>query len=260
MSTSCTYPSSVETAFKIAKEAGYDGIEIMVTGSARTRDAVHISELSKKYSLPILSIHAPTLILTPFAWGRDPEFKLRRTAEFASLLRAETVVVHPPFRWQGEYTKEFLAVVKHASHESGVAIAVENMFPWRIRGKKHDIYRPTWEEIVVEAEALTFDYSHAALAGIDTLQNFKDHLDKIRHVHLCDGRGLRVRSQKEKSFDEHLAPGEGNQPINETLKLLSESNWDGIIVTEINTRRYRSMAKKIEVLGEAADFARAAFS
>jgi sugar phosphate isomerase/epimerase len=235
-------------------------MEIMVTGSDKTRDAVHLSELSKKYNLPILSIHAPTLILMPFVWGRDPEIKLRRTAEFASLLKAETVVVHPPFRWQHEYTNEFLSVVRHASKESGVTIAVENMFPWRIRGKEHAIYRPTWDEITDDADALTFDFSHAALSGIDTLQNFKDLSPKLHHIHLCDGRGVKQNSDEGKTWDEHLAPGQGNQPITEALQYLASTGWDGNIITEVNTRKYRSSARKIEVLKGAADYARGIFA
>ena len=30
MSTSCTFPKSVETSFQIARDAGFDGMEIMI--------------------------------------------------------------------------------------------------------------------------------------------------------------------------------------------------------------------------------------
>src|SRR6476469_10480108 len=70
MSTSCVYPQPTEHTFKLAKRAGYDGVEIMVTNDDGTRDADALLELSERYSLPILSIHAPVLLLTQFVWGR----------------------------------------------------------------------------------------------------------------------------------------------------------------------------------------------
>ena len=99
MSTTCVFPASVEKAFKMARLAGFDGMEIMVTNDPVTQDPIALRELSEKYSLPILSIHAPTLFLTTFVWGRDPGVKLQRSAELAAAVGAPSVVVHPPFRW-----------------------------------------------------------------------------------------------------------------------------------------------------------------
>lgn len=80
MSTTCVYPLEPEQAFRLAKLAGFDGIEIMVTQEESTQQAGHLLELSRRYALPILSVHAPVLLLTHFVWGRDPRVKLARTA------------------------------------------------------------------------------------------------------------------------------------------------------------------------------------
>jgi hypothetical protein len=39
------------------------------------------------------------LLLTQLVWGTDPKSKLEKAAELANEVVAETVVVHPPFRW-----------------------------------------------------------------------------------------------------------------------------------------------------------------
>src|SRR4051812_4505753 len=69
MSTSCVYPLSPEHAFRIARLAGLDGLEVMVTNDPVTQDPDALNALSERFGLPILSIHAPVLLLTTFVWG-----------------------------------------------------------------------------------------------------------------------------------------------------------------------------------------------
>src|SRR5690606_32666761 len=107
-----------------------------------TRDVESLRELSARYSLPVLSVHAPVLLLTKLVWGTDPRVKLERSAELAADLGADTVVVHPPFRWQGAYAQAFLNTIREISWASGVQFAVENMFPWTVRGRSMKAYSP----------------------------------------------------------------------------------------------------------------------
>ena len=136
LSTSSTFPARLEKSFSIAQQAGYDGMEIMITNEKATQSKEIILELEQKYSLPVLSFHAPTLLLTHFVWGTDPQVKLHRTAELAAEIGAKTVVVHPPFAFQGEYADNFLTIVDTIAKDTGVIIAVENMFPWKLKKKR----------------------------------------------------------------------------------------------------------------------------
>jgi len=257
MSTSCVYPWSTERAFAMAKLAGFDGVEIMVSSDAVTRDAARLRALSEEYALPILSIHAPVLLLTQFVWGTDPAVKLRRSAELAAEVGATTVVVHPPFRWQGKSAKNFLDVVRSTTADSGVEIAVENMFPWLVRGRLVDAYAPGWDPRQLDADAVTLDFSHAALAGVDGLEVATELGDRLRHIHLCDGSGS---VHDGRIFDEHLFPGEGTQPVPETLGMLAAAGWNGSIVAEVNTRKAREEADRLELLRRVVDFTRAAIA
>lgn len=253
MSTTCVYPLESEQAFRLAKLAGYDGIEIMVTQEESTQQAARLLELSRRYALPILSIHAPVLLLTHFVWGRDPRVKLARTAELAAAVGAETVVVHPPFRWQSTYAANFLAIVREISTRYEVEIAVENMFPWRAAGRNMKAYSPGWDPRIMDCDAVTLDFSHAALSGVDSLQFATDLGRRLRHVHLCDGSGAVDEGQ---IFDEHLLPGHGREPVAEVLEALTARGWDGSIVAEVNTRRARTERERIELLRETLEFAR----
>ncbi|MGO3885820.1 MAG: sugar phosphate isomerase/epimerase family protein, partial [Mycetocola sp.] len=193
MSSSCVYPLGLERAFAFAEDAGYDGIEVMVTNEDITRDADAITALSKTYNMPVLSVHAPVLLLTHFVWGRDPAVKLERSAELAASIGASTVVVHPPFRWQRGYAQDFLSIVRSLEQESGVAIAVENMFPWAVRGRTMAAYSPGWNPEPMDCDNVTLDFSHASLSGINGLELATALGGRLKHIHLCDG----TRSQEE---------------------------------------------------------------
>ena len=107
LSTISVFPKGVEDGFRLSREAGFDGVEVMVTTDAKTRSPEKLLELSERYEQPIMAIHAPVVLLTTFVWGRDPFVKLDRSAELAVSVGAPTVVVHPPFRWQGKYARTF---------------------------------------------------------------------------------------------------------------------------------------------------------
>lgn len=255
-STTCTFPVTLEASFVMGREAGYDGIEIMISGNKQTRDANYLKHLSEKYKLPILSFHAPTLLLTHFVWGNDPGVKLEKTAELAAETGANTVVVHPPYVWQKEYKGKFLDLVAEVERNTGVVIAVENMFPWKVKNTSIAAYSPSWEEIVEKTPHLTYDFSHAALSGWNSLEHIKELKDQISHIHLCDGFGNVTDEDKGKIFDEHLMPGMGNQRVAECLQYLKSVGWDGHVVAEINTKTARNNIERFHMVKHVSDWTR----
>lgn len=131
LSTASVYPQNTEAAFQYANDLGYDGIELMVWAEPVSQDIDRVAFLSDRYHLPVLSVHAPCLLISQRVWGRDPAAKLARSVAAAEDLGAETVVVHPPFRWQRKYAGGFRDLIDALEDDSGIAIAVENMFPVR---------------------------------------------------------------------------------------------------------------------------------
>jgi sugar phosphate isomerase/epimerase len=253
MSTSCAYPQPTEHSFRLAKLAGFDGVEIMVTNDQDTQDPDALLALSARYNLPILSIHAPVLLLTHFVWGRDPRVKLEKSAELARAVGATTVVVHPPFRWQTGYSRDFLRIVRKTASHYGVEISIENMFPWTALGKTLKAYSPGYDPSLMDCDAITLDFSHASLAGRDSLDLAMAMGDRLHHVHLCDGSGS---IEDGTVFDEHLVPGRGTQPVAEVLQYLVAKKWSGSIIAEVNTRKAKSEQERLELLRDTIDFAR----
>ena len=81
--------------------------------------------------MPVCAVHAPCLLCTQRVWGTEPWGKLERTAEMATAVGADVVVVHPPFRWQRDYAAGFVDGIAALEESTGIAFAVENMYPWR---------------------------------------------------------------------------------------------------------------------------------
>ena len=251
MSTSCVFPLPLEEAFRLARIAGFDGVEIMVTNDKATQDAETLRALSRSYGIPILSIHAPVLLATQLVWGVSPAAKLERSAALAQAVGATTVVVHPPFRFQASYARKFERNTNEIGERFGIDVAVENMFTWTIGGRDIRAYAPSPYPTDLDVRAMTLDFSHAALAGRDGLEFALAMGSRLRHIHLCDGLGGTL-------FDEHLIPGHGSQPVAEVLGYLARTKWNGSIVAEVHTHRAHTTAERLAILGETLDFARAA--
>lgn len=247
LSTASVYPESTAAGFALAAGLGYDGIEVMVWTDPVSQEAGALTALAELHGQPVISIHAPTLLLTQRIWGPDPWTKIDRSIELAHEVGASTVVVHPPFRWQKEYARDFVEGVAQREADSGIAIAVENMFPWRARQREMLAYAPHWDPVDQPYRNVTLDLSHTATAGSDALEMVAALGERLAHLHLADGSG---------SFkDEHLVPGRGSQPCADVLDLLSEAGFSGGVVVEVGTRKLDSHTRAGD-LAEALAFAR----
>ena len=242
LSTTSVYPESTASAFELAASLGYDGVELMVGVDPLTTDEEAVAKLSEYHGVPVLSVHAPCLLVSQNTWGSDPWEKLERSARAAHRLGADTVVVHPPFRWQREYGEGFVDGIARLNRDSGVMFAVENMFPWRTPAGGVQAYIPNWDPTELPYEHLTLDLSHASTSRLQSRELVRDWGDRLAHVHLTDGRG---------SFkDEHLLPGEGDQQALLLVEELAASGFGGHIVLEVSTRRARTRHERQELLAE----------
>uniref|UniRef100_UPI003564F6CA sugar phosphate isomerase/epimerase family protein n=1 Tax=Nocardioides sp. TaxID=35761 RepID=UPI003564F6CA len=223
-------------------------VEVMVI-DALSQSIPAVQQLSEHHEMPVASIHAPCLLFTQRVWGTEPWGKLERSAEMAAAVGAEVVVVHPPFRWQREYAANFVDGIAALEESTGIAFAVENMYPWRASTKRGvEMYLPGWDPSAESYANTTIDLSHAAIAVSDPIAMAQRLGDRLRHIHLTDG----TPSAK----DEHLVPGRGTTGAAEFLQHLAGVGFAGEIVVEINTRKCSTRAEREADLRESLEFAR----
>ncbi len=249
LSTASVFPERTADAFELAARLGYDGIEVMVTADPVSQDPAVLRRLAEYHNVPVLAVHSPCLLITQRVWGREPWAKLAKSAESAHQLGAKVVVVHPPFRWQREYVKDFETGLAKLADQTGMTFAVENLYPLRA-GTEVAAYAPNWNPIELEVAQTTLDLSHTAVSDSDAIGMAKELGPRLAHIHLADGT-------KPGLPDEHLVPGRGNQPCRELLELLPGIGYPGMVVIEISTRRAPTAKDRYNDLAEALRFAKA---
>jgi sugar phosphate isomerase/epimerase len=256
-----------EAAFEYAARLGYDGVELMVWSESVSQDIDAVKNLSQRYRVPVLSVHAPCLLISQRVWGANPIPKLERSVRAAEKLDAQTVVVHPPFRWQRRYAEGFSDQVSALEDASDVMIAVENMFPFRADrffgseqsrermrrrgggpGPAISAFAPSYDPLDGNHAHYTLDLSHTATAGTDSLDMAQRMGTGLVHLHLCDGSGLPA--------DEHLVPGHGTQPTAEVCQMLAGGRFTGHVILEVSTSSARSALEREAMLSESLQFAR----
>ena len=253
LSTASVYPESSAHAFAYAAALGYDAVEVMVGIDALSQQISAIRQLAEHHDIEVCAIHAPCLLFTQRVWGTEPWGKLQRSAEMAAQVGAEVVVVHPPFRWQRDYAANFVDGIAALEESTGVAFAVENMYPWRASSRRGmEMYLPGWDPSAEPYANACVDLSHASIARSDPVAMAERLGERLRHIHLTDGSGS--------AKDEHLVPGRGTVGADAFLTHVAESGFTGDVVLEINTRKCVDREERERDLRESLDFAREHFT
>lgn len=248
LSTSSLYPKGVPETFDAARRLGYDSVEVLVTHERMSQLTHQLLDHIQEYQVPISTIHAPTLLFTQQVWGKAWT-KIQMAAKLTEQVGAEVVVVHPPFRWQKKYARNFVQGVREVSRMTGIKISVENMYPWRVAGREAVVYSPHYSPLGQDYDWVTWDFSHAATAHMDSLAAVQELGSRLGHVHLTDGSGTTMA-------DEHLLPGHGVQPVAQTLEYLRDTRWQGVVGVEVSTRKSKNADERDAWLSESLAFAR----
>jgi sugar phosphate isomerase/epimerase len=230
-STVSLFSRPLHDVFPLLAETGFDGVELMVTKDPDTQEPRRLSELAEDHGLAVAAIHAPFLLMTRSVWGSDPVGKIYRAIELAEQVSAPLVVVHPPYRWQTRYRDWLRERLGSLTESTSVRVAVENMFPVRVRGRTLAAFHAirTLEDLE-GFDHVVLDTSHAAVAGLDLIEALRALRGRLAHVHLSDNAG--------KGWDSHLPVSEGILPLDRFLDGLAAEGYGGAISLEIDLRRH----------------------
>lgn len=227
-STASAFTRPLGSTFALIAEAGFTGVEVMVTKDPATQDAETILELAEDHAVRIDAIHAPFLLVTRTVWGTDPVGKIDRAIELAEAVAAPIVVVHPAYRWQGRYRRWLADGLPTAQAATDVQIAVENMFPVHVRGRPVSAHAYRTIEDLEGFDHVVLDTSHACVARLDLLETLARLRPRLRHVHLSNNAG--------KGWDSHLPLDEGVLELDRFLRALRADGFAGTVSLELDLR------------------------
>ena len=217
--------SNVETFFKEFKNAGVDGIEIVL--GAKTRPFMkRIIKLVQKYDLPITSVHQPS-------WSGVGLYFDEEFIKWAKAVGTTSIICHPltfhSFDSQG--MKNYFKRLSHWQEKHDVHILLENM-PDDLAYHKLHIFSKNpmekhLEELAKAADTygflLTYDVSHTEYVKPQNEKIFQDIYSKIGNIHLSSFRGSK----------HHLPLDMGDLDAKGFLAYLQKRKYNGLITFEV---------------------------
>ena len=218
----------IQDAFALGAEAGFDGVEVMVTTDKATQDPHELGRLAARHSLEIRAVHGPFLLLTRHVFGTDPRLKVARSVELAEAVGAPLVVTHAPWRWATAYQEWLVEEVERVRAERGVTVTVENMFPVIVRGWRVAFHAGMELSALRRWPALTLDTSHLAVGGLDPCAAHRALGERVVHVHAANNAG--------NGRDTHARLEEGVAPVTRFLEQLGRTGYRGDVTLEVNFR------------------------
>ncbi|MBA4391020.1 MAG: sugar phosphate isomerase/epimerase [Syntrophus sp. (in: bacteria)] len=246
-STGCLYELPIEEIFHVARDAGFDGCELVV-GSHFNNDRYIDRIKACTEILPVYTIHAPFVQVK--AWGSKVN-ALKQTVELAASLGAEVVTFHPPSWLAIEINfYQWFKKTEDFQKELGLAhmfLAIENM-PRMGKLRKFSHYLLSDIEYLINFGIgrnlyFTFDITHMATFEDDTIASllriFKT--GRLKNIHISDYS----------NFRSHLFPGRGDLPIAKLLNTVRQVGYDGMLTLEVSPRE---LPKTSDLLVKMANF------
>jgi sugar phosphate isomerase/epimerase len=235
-----------EEAVAWAAGEGFDFVELLLDGPyARERIADRRGSMRRTLddSGVGIVVHLPFAVdpgspFTPVREGAVTE--LTAGMDLAVGLGAERVVFHPSSdAWELGWTDGECRGFVHASLDELIPAARERGLEPCLENVVSSYYDAgTFPELLERYPdaSMTFDTSHALLAGMDEagMAAFcREYADRIAHLHLVDTRG---------SDDEHLPVGMGVIDFEAVFGGLAGAGWSGTATLEVGTEDYDTIA------------------
>lgn len=216
-------PFKLINLFSIASELKFDGVDYIATIPDILSKSHAALTLSKKYEVPIISIHAPMHLLF-----YTPSFSFKSLLHMTSLFPdCKVFNFHlsgfiTPIQTKGRNLKKFSDLAK----KQGVTISIESN-PL-LKGLQHYpkvTYDPELfaQYCITNNLPITFDTSHISHCNYDIVTFFRKYNKYIKLVHLSDSLGSA----------QHLPLGKGNLPIKNLLKEIKRSSFNQYLAFEI---------------------------
>ncbi len=233
LSAGSLYTLPLEKAFEIARDTGFEGVEVIINYDFQYQDnLVLLKDLAQ--ILPIASLHAPFMELD--GWGNKIQQTIR-TAELALKSGIPLINFHPP-AWLGCEFKfwKWLNRIKDCQREIGqnqVLITIENMPSTGPFGVNPYLLGTTSRMIQFMEEHnmyMTFDTAHMGSSKANFLHDFHLFYDtgRMRNIHFSDfGYGR-----------EHLLPGHGVLPLTRFLNHLRETGYNKALTLELSPHEF----------------------
>jgi sugar phosphate isomerase/epimerase len=247
LSTGSAYTYGLGRVFRLAADAGYEGVEVIVDERWDTRQPTYLKRLARETGVAILSIHGPFPSQRIAGWPSDEVSRVTEAVRLCEAVGARTLNLHLPERFRvasltamgRRYLLPFGGAtpsmrrfsdwltgdgLAEAQAATSVRIVIENLPMRRAFGRKFHAHRYNDWESFRQFRAVCLDTTHLGTTGSDLLEVAARLGGRIAHVHLSDFDGR----------NEHLLPGRGMLPLEAFVQWLGRRKFEGTIVIELS--------------------------
>jgi len=239
----------LDRVFEVARDLGFDGVEVIVDERWDTADPVYLKRLVNRYHLPMPCIHSPFSFVKTPAWGNDPVERMRRSIELAEECGSEIVVIHLPFFAERRYARWVEDELPRWQERTRAKLAVENMpHAYKILGRLgvllktgifYEVDSRAWInrlllplstpchigndwDYLLRFRYLVLDTTHLATAGLDPVEAYERVKSKLVLIHVSNFTGA-----------EHQPLGAGRIDMARFLRHVARSGYRGHVTLEL---------------------------
>lgn len=217
------FKKNIKDVISIMKNSGIKGLELVLLKNTSTADISKVKEFSKRYDLPILSLHQPVINLN------IKKEDIEKLFFYGSILKVKVIVIHIRAIIQLLADKNFILFIKDAQKKNKILMGVENLPITPLNFFNTTTYKTRGFSELISTSGLhiTFDTTHLAQAGEDIEKFYKINMKSIVNIHL---------SNYVKGFigKEHTILTNGSLKIARFLQVLNDSSYDKLLTLEIN--------------------------
>lgn len=232
LSTGSFYHRGLGYSFELARAAGYDGVEVVLSPRFALGGVAAIARAARARGVRVLSVHPPFF---PWpGWPRRLEERIPRVAMIAQQLGAQVAVchIHPFTRMASRHAARFETALRQARAVAGTTTIAIETNQYSLRHVRFPLDDPqALADYAREHDCgVTLDTTHAGANGEDILKTYEILRPVLRNVHLSDVQWVEGRPRT------HAMPGEGTVPLREFLAALARDGYDGLVTLELHPR------------------------
>ncbi len=256
-STGTFYHRSLDYSLRLARDLGFDGVELAIGPEALYTGAAPLRRAIERVGLPVLSVHPPFIALP--GWPRWSTQRIPRMMALARELGAELGVTHTMHFYDPDSARNahFSQAIRMGIAAGGgqVALTIENN---QYNRRRRLAYLDHLQRLVNYAQTrgcgITFDTCHAGASRENLLLDYELVQPLLRNVHLND---LIWRDGQPRT---HRVPGDGALPLRELMERLARDEYAGLVTVELHPREVgllgragaeRALGRSIEMMRSA---------
>lgn len=246
--------SRLERSFREFKQAGVDGVELVVGVKSRWQ-AQKLAKISQKYNLPVTSIHQP-------GWSLLGIYRDDRFVRLADTLGVRHIVYHPLclYTLRSKRMMKYFTALAKLQKQYGFEICLENMQTANHRThfdywlyKNNDTTELQSISDIAEEFGFKVNYDTSHIKLMDPTKNaiFQTIFPKIGNIHLSSFTANNV----------HLPLYLGDFAIKEFITYLVRKQYNGLLTLEVFYPKpfsfrafdFSAIAKSVALVKEIAD-------